>query len=269
MNPQILFRPSLAEEGEHKIAKEFFGSNVYVDRSRCYNAVVIARYSCLPYYEEYVHDLENRFCRPINSIAQHKWIADHEYYEDLSQYMPKCWTDDNIYLAEKDQQFIVKGKTNCRKNWKYMYGKDRKEALQIAAELAQDGLIGPQGIVYKEYVELESFDRDITGIPVANEWRFFYVFDRLLCYGYYWSNFPELQPVIDPELIKFAQTIADLIHKQRFANFYVLDIAKKKDGSPILIEINDGQMSGLSNCDAKTLYRNLKNEIKDLGRIYI
>lgn len=269
MNPQILFRRSLAEEGEYKVVRELFGSNVYTDRSRCYNAIVIGRYSCLPYYEEYVADLDNRFCKPINSMQQHKWIAEHSYYDDLDEYMPKCWTDDTIFLADKEQKFIVKGKTNSRKHWKYMYGENRKAALQIAAELSQDLLIGSQGIIYKEYIELESFDVDITGIPVSNEWRFFYLFDKLLCYGYYWSNFPEVQPTIDPKLINFAQTIADFIHKERLANFYVLDIAKKKDGGPILIEINDGQMSGLSNCNPTKLYRNLKNEIKDLGRIYI
>jgi len=41
-------------------------------------------------------------------------------------------------------------------------------------------------------------------------------------------------------------------------NFYVLDIAQTAFGNWILIEINDGQMSGLSENDPDRLYYNLR-----------
>jgi hypothetical protein len=46
------------------------------------------------------------------------------------------------------------------------------------------------------------------------------------------------------------------------ATFYVVDTAfKQDDGSPIVIELNDGQMSGLSANDPKVLYRSLKESL--------
>jgi hypothetical protein len=39
--------------------------------------------------------------------------------------------------------------------------------------------------------------------------------------------------------------------------FFVLDLAQTIAGSWIVVEVNDGQMSGLSGCDADTLYRNM------------
>ena len=55
---------------------------------------------------------------------------------------------------------------------------------------------------------------------------------------------------------KFRFSIEWLI--QRYANFFVLDIAKTESGDWILVEINDGQMSGLSMCNPHQLYSKLQ-----------
>jgi hypothetical protein len=41
----------------------------------------------------------------------------------------------------------------------------------------------------------------------------------------------------------------------------VLDVAEKENGEFVLIEINDGQMSGLSCCNPEELYLNLKKQL--------
>ena len=45
------------------------------------------------------------------------------------------------------------------------------------------------------------------------------------------------------------------------ASFYVVDIAKTQSGEWIVIELNDGQMSGLSCNDPKLLYSRLRQTI--------
>lgn len=262
---QILFRQSLAEEDEFEICKNIFGEDVKEYRSDCKDSLVIGRYSCLPYYKELVNDLANNGCELINSHKQHQWIADYKYYDVLKSYMSKTWTDDDIYQASPSTKFIVKGKTNSRKtSWKTLYADSRKEAVILAAELKQDSLIGSQDIIYREYVELENFGYDCTGIPIANEWRFFCFKNKILTYGYYWSNFPEIQPTITSCVFKLAEELVDVVSKH--VNFYVLDIAKTKGGQPLLIEINDGQMSGPSNCSLQELYEGLLNETKYIRR---
>jgi len=42
------------------------------------------------------------------------------------------------------------------------------------------------------------------------------------------------------------------------SNFYVIDVAKTQSGEWIVIELNDGQFSGLSAIDPNDLYMNLK-----------
>ena len=46
-------------------------------------------------------------------------------------------------------------------------------------------------------------------------------------------------------------------------NFFVIDIAQKEDGDWIIIEVNDGQQSGLSENSADILYQNLYNSIQN------
>jgi hypothetical protein len=47
--------------------------------------------------------------------------------------------------------------------------------------------------------------------------------------------------------------------------YYVIDVAKTAAGKWILIELNDGQMSGLSDNDPDVLYSNLKKSLKEDG----
>ena len=258
---QVLFRQSLAEEGELAICKQYFDTVEY--RSMCKQNKVIGRYSCLPYYKELEKDLYSNQCTLINRYSQHKFIADYKYYNILKDYMPRSWTDHNISMARPNQQFIVKGATNSKKtSWSTLFAPSRKDALILASELKKDSLIGTQEIIYKEYVELESFDTDYTGIPVANEWRFFLYQNTILTYGYYWSNFPEINPDVPGVVMDLANKLKYIVDQH--VNFYVLDIAKTAKGDAILIEINDGQMSGLSNCSADELYKNLYEKTKDL-----
>lgn len=44
-------------------------------------------------------------------------------------------------------------------------------------------------------------------------------------------------------------------------NFYVVDIAETKFGEWIVIELNDGQMSGLSDIDAAWFYNALYEKL--------
>lgn len=259
MQPIILFRKSLAEENEFEICQEYFIT--HEQRSKVpYAHKVIGRYSVLPYYKELENDLKEINCSLINTYKQHKWIANFEWYDFLKQFTPESWTDHNISEASKNISFIVKGATNSKKHqWNTKcFAQNRIEALRIAGELKQDSLIGSQEIIYRKYIPLETYEIGINDIPFTNEWRFFFYEDKLVTYGYYWSIASKIPGKIENEGLRFAEYLAKYISSRNLATFYVLDIAKTEDGNWILIEINDGQCSGLSCCDTNVFYKNLK-----------
>lgn len=258
---QMLFRcdrndPDAVVELEE--AKKNFDVIEYRAQLQNYsNNMVIARYSALPYYKELEEDCKWFDKHLINSYEQHKWIANFEYYEPLKEYTPETWNEKSFGKWDYEGPFVVKGKTNSRKHrWnKDMFAEDKKAAWQIASNLHSDMWIGEQELIFRKYVPLKTFEIGLFDLPFTNEWRFFYYKGKRIAHEYYWSiaEQPELA-TINEEGLAFADNLAKIAAE--YTNFYVLDIAEKAEGGWILIEINDGQMSGLSMIEPSVFYRN-------------
>jgi hypothetical protein len=177
----------------------------------------------------------------------------------LKEYTPATYTE---WGDLPEASYIIKGRTNSRKfQWNtHMFAKDKKSIVSVVTRALDDGLINSQGVIVREYVPLKKLDEGINGLPISNEWRFFFYGKTLLAKGFYWSSCPEVfdQAECTDEMIKMAKEIAVIVSKK--ANFFVLDMAEKavkgKTGC-ILVEVNDGCMSGTSMCDPEELYYNL------------
>ncbi len=234
-------------------------------RTHCHNATVIGRYACLPYYRELEKDLDNLGCTLINDSEQHEWVANFDWYDALEAYTPKTWDDNSFSRCNYDGPFVVKGRTNSRKErWNdAMFASDHIRASVVAAQLMSDPEIGPQGVVYREYVPLKTYEHLCYGLPVTNEWRFFFYKTEMLSVGYYWSNASEdviSGRTLSSECVKLARHIAAITSQH--VTFFTLDLAETKDGDWILIEVNDGQQSGLSENNPHTLYSNLREALE-------
>jgi hypothetical protein len=266
MDPIILFRRELEHAEEIGAANNHFKVVFNRNNPEIKNKLVIPRYSALPYYRELEEDLEFCGAKLINSVVQHRWIAEYYYYEQLAKFMPKSWDDNNFSYSNFQGPFVVKGKTNSRKNrWKQqMFAETREKASLVANELAVDSLIGEQGIVYKEYIPLKTFEYGINGLPFSNEFRFFILKDKIIDYGYYWliaGDEAKKQAKLDNDAFKLIEGVIDIA--KDFANFYVVDIAEKVNGGWIVVELNDGSQSGLSCIDEDRFYKKLHEAISD------
>lgn len=264
MKTIILFRDDISSKYELDIAKKYF--SVCSQRTDCKDSLVVGRYSVLPYYKELEIDLLKLNSKLIHNYNYHKWIADFEYYDLLKDYTFESWNDSNFYTCSHPGPFVVKGRTNSRKHrWNNsMFAKTKKDALRVASELAADGLIGEQGIIYRKFCKLETYEVGLHGLPFSNEWRFYFYGQKMLDYGYYWSNAKKVDYVIDPLGLEFAQKIANLIYYEKGNGFVVIDVARKENQEWILVELNDGQMAGLSENNPDSIYKNLKEELDKL-----
>lgn len=267
--PVILFRSDRWLEDELEAARRHFP--VFRYRAQVpKNSLVVCRYSALPFFNELCEDLKLLGSVPVNSLREHQYVANFEYYEDLRDVTFPSWdrlTDVPNQL--RDQPFVVKGKTNSRKfEWhQKMFAPNFQAASRMAAELATDGLIAQQGVLVRQYVPLETFEVGVTGTPFTNEWRVFYYRGRRLAHGYYWGNIDDWSRVdaARPDFEEMGLPFADSI-AQRLASkvpFVVIDVAKTADGRWLLVELNDGCQSGLNGVvDADTLYRNLADALR-------
>lgn len=261
--PIILYRETTMEPEEFKAASKYFS----VTKSRMHvfgQDLVIGRYSVLPFYKELEYDLLDKGAVLINSFKQHNFVADlRNYYEVLQEKLtPKTWFSLES-VPEGGGPFVLKGATNSRKDkWNtHCFATNKKEAIETYLRLSDDSFIAEQDIYIRQYVPLKKYMEGIRGLPVTDEYRFFVCNGEIVSGGFYWSNFiddiPGPKPSVDSVPKDFLNKVIRLIGNK--VSFYALDVAQTESGNWIVIELNDGQMSGLSCNDPDTLYKNLKD----------
>ncbi|MGF1583352.1 MAG: ATP-grasp domain-containing protein [Gemmataceae bacterium] len=257
MQPVLLFRADHENQAELEAARRLW--SVEEDRMRCQNQLVVGRYSVLPFYDALEQDLAERRCRLINTHTQHRWIADFDYYPTFQDVTPESWSEEEFSSAPEGL-FVLKGRCNSFKHrWtELMFANDKADAFRKAAMLHEQQLISQQGLVFRRFVPLETYEHTSSGLPITNEWRFFFVGDLLVGYGYYWNTMARIAtPSMDNAGIEFAYSCASRVAGK--AAFFAVDIARTVSGLWSLIELNDGQSSGLGAIDPDEFYRELKS----------
>lgn len=257
MTDKILFRNSDETDDEFHACQDVFGE-IYEYRSQIpENTRVIPRYSVLPYYEELEEELKLKRSYLINSYEQHRYVADiQNWYPDLKEYTPKTYF---IWSELGDGKYVVKGRTNSRKHqWnRRMFAEGREQLLSVIRSLMDDSFVNDQGLCVREYIPLVTYGTGINDIRFTNEWRCFFLGNVLISYGYYWSHSHYEKPKDLPrKAIQFVNKIASIVSE--FIEFFVVDIAQTETGDWIVIELNDAQMSGLSDINPNQFYRSLK-----------
>lgn len=227
-------------------------------------SIAIGRYAVLPFYKELADDLAERGSMLINSVAQHRYVADvSSWYQDLVGLTPETW------LAWEDipddvGALVVKGRTNSRKfSWKtHMFAEDKRAASEVAWRLLEDAVIGDQDLCFRRYVPLRTYHVGLQGLPITEEYRFFVCDGEVLCGAYYWSGHADdIDDSPSPERIPKVFLDDVLARVGSRVRFYVVDVGITAEGQPIVIELNDGQMSGLSENDPLRLYARLREVV--------
>lgn len=110
-----------------------------------------------------------------------------------------------------------------------------------------------EGLVFREYVELEALTQHSTsGMPLTKEFRAFIKHGTVIAVYKYWDE-GDYQGV-EPAIEAFEAIIPTIK-----SNFFTMDIAQKKDGPWIIVELGDGQVAGLpDNADKTAFYAQLK-----------
>ena len=220
------------------------------------DSLVVGRYSVLPFYADVERGLRLQGSRLVNSLREHEYIANFEYYDELEGLTPKTWFR-LVDVPKNGGPFVVKGVTNSRKHqWNtHMYAQTYDDVVRIFGDLGNDMFLGSQALIVREYVPLVTLEVGINGLPLANEWRCFYYGQKRLSYGFYWTM-SEKRGVITEEGLALAAAAAAKVAEH--ATFFAVDIAEKKEGGWTVIEVNDGQMSGLSDNDPEVLFKRLR-----------
>lgn len=117
-----------------------------------------------------------------------------------------------------------------------------------------------EGIVVREFIELNDLTaHSKSGMPLKEEYRLFFFAKKLIGIYNYWDEGEYL--LSKPNTSKF-ESLAQAVD----SNFFTIDIARKKDGDFVIIELGDGQVSGLpNNADINEFYKNLASISLEIG----
>jgi hypothetical protein len=163
-------------------------------------------------------------------------------YPDIQEYTPRAIFFDDTNKIEADiinsafNRFMIKDYVKSVKGYDFPQYFDTpvsqdnlKEYITRFIELR--GSLFTGGIVFKEYVSLKKYGN------VTNEYRVFYLNGNILTVSPN-SNQPGNSPYVPYSL---AESFCNLP-----SNYYTVDFGELEDGSFIILETGDGQVSGLS-----------------------
>jgi len=115
-----------------------------------------------------------------------------------------------------------------------------------------------ESIVIREFLNLNDLTvHSKSGMPIKEEYRLFFFNKKLLGIFEYWEEGDYL--LSKPDVKEFEE-IAERIE----SNFFSMDIARKTNGDLVIIELGDGQVSGLSDkVDINEFYQRLQKLCSD------
>lgn len=187
------------------------------------------------------------------------------WYNDFKEDTPSTvWTDSPdvdkalSLVAGATGPFIVKDYVKSRKHeWNdacYISRiEDVAEARRVIANFVVrqgSGLVG--GIVLRRYENFRIVERhEKSGMPVAEEYRCFVFDGRIISIDGYWNR-KAVDALSRDELAWLNGIVARL-----GSRFVSVDLARKESGELMIVEIGDGQVSGLQQLDAGRFYRGL------------
>lgn len=158
-----------------------------------------------------------------------------------------------------DSPVIVKDFVKSRKHeWEeacFVPSAQDEEAFKrvVNTFIERQGEFLSGGIVARKFVPLKKVGtHEKSGMPLFNEYRTFILSGKPIITGRYWTQGDAGDR---PNLDDFAEVIEEVD-----SNFFTMDLAQTDEGEWIIIELGDGQVSGLQGIDPYLFYHALNGK---------
>ena len=114
------------------------------------------------------------------------------------------------------------------------------------------------GLVFREYVEFEPIGvHPRSGMPLTEEYRSFWLDGVPVFWAPYWEE--AVYGVTEPPLDTFAEVATSVR-----SHFFSMDVARRRGGGWMIVELGDGQVSGLPReSDADRFYHAMSSRLSD------
>lgn len=214
-------------------------------------------------YQKFYEKLKNKGIELINTPNEYnKYHLLPGWYKDFEDCTAKSsWTEDfseeslKELLSKFEGAVIVKDYVKSRKHEWYEACfiedvKDTENALKVIKNFIerQDDLL-TGGVVLREFLNLKSIGKhENSGMPISEEYRVFVLDNEPLIIDSYWHH---SEGGLSDNEIKWVKEICKRIDSR----FVTIDLARKSDGELVVMELGDGQVSGLQDIPEDEFYK--------------
>ncbi|MCM1551673.1 MAG: ATP-grasp domain-containing protein [Butyrivibrio sp.] len=215
-------------------------------------------------YRNFYRLLEERDIILINTPEEYeRYHLLPNWYEDFVGLTPQSvWTDSGSVekalelLPRMEGACIVKDYVKSRKHEWYdaCYipdAADQQTAGRVIENFVSrqgESLVG--GVVLRRFEPLRRIGfHDKSGMPISEEYRVFVYEGRILIVDDYWADRHDVR--LSEEEKRWIETLAAKVR----SHFVTIDLARREDGSLTVMELGDGQVSGLQQIEATELYK--------------
>nr|WP_315036957.1 ATP-grasp domain-containing protein [uncultured Lachnoanaerobaculum sp.] len=222
-------------------------------------------------YENFYNLLLERGIQLINTPKEYaKYHLLPGWYKDFERCTPfSIWSEskniqDVLKLTDGlEGAFIIKDYVKSRKHEWYdaCFIKDIRDKENT--ERVINNFINRQdsnlegGIVLRKFESLKSIgNHKDSGMPISEEYRIFVFKGEILIANNYWNDSGEVNITEDE------YTLIESIISKIESSFITIDFARKTDGNLIIMEMGDGQVSGLQQMDEYEFYGAFQNQGK-------
>lgn len=222
---------------------------------------VFTRYRSIPFGVELEKEVSAHGSDLINSYIQHRNIANLFNWIDLLDGLTAPAYDITMIPYLKEGEYFVKGETNSLKNswFEKAYAPSKSSLIDVVRNVQLDTYVGEQDIVIRPFRNYRQVGKLVDNRPIFNEYRVFVLDGKIMGKGFYWTSWSvdnEIVDMISPK--EFEATLHEAIQRvKHLARFVVIDLAEFPDGSWEVVELNDGNMSGLSDITPGKLWTNV------------
>lgn len=220
-------------------------------------------------YRSFYEKLEEKGIILINTPEEYeRYHLFPGWYEDFKDDTPKSvWEEQGsvesalLLTRGLEGSCIVKDFVKSRKHEWYdacfinniADKANAKRIIKNFVERQDSNLVG--GVVLRHFEKLKSVGfHEKSGMPISEEYRVFVFAGRIMIIDNYWQENQKIS--FSSEEYRWIEASV----KKLKSNFVTMDLARCEDGRLIIMELGDGQVSGLQQIKPAHFYKALKTE---------
>lgn len=202
--------------------------------------------------------------RLVNAPTEYQTAMEFDHsYALLGDLTPESMVIHSLEQCEIVEERLgypvfVKGavKSNKEQGWSACVAHGLAELILIAQQLLVHQARSRGRIIVRRLVQLRRSGEAPGGFPLGREYRAFVYREQLLAYGYYWDEHTDAFPFTAGDLRAITQLSLEAARRLSVP-FLAVDLGQLEDGNWIVIEVGDGQFSGLSHVNLLELWSKL------------